>query len=107
MYCSIRDDGTVRPLAGAGIEIVLVAPGSLNCMFAPSRGRELKCNVGRGYIQDGDVRPLAGAGIEIGRRRDRAQFPVVRPLAGAGIEILIRENMGDDAAGSPPRGGGN
>ena len=41
-------DGTVRPLAGAGIEIVGTAMYLNANPFAPSRGRELKsvfCNL--------------------------------------------------------------
>ena len=54
----------VRPLAGAGIEIEDGTGAWIPPAFAPSRGRELK------YPSTADrvptrVRPLAGAGIEI------------------------------------------
>ena len=57
--------GTVRPLAGAGIEIVFL----------------LRVPPGRW------VRPLAGAGIEISMGIPVLVYGKVRPLAGAGIEI--------------------
>ena len=58
---------TVRPLAGAGIEISMHA---LISTVTP-------------------VRPLAGAGIEIRCHRMDFRGKQVRPLAGAGIEISI------------------
>ena len=57
--------GGVRPLAGAGIEIVDVLQENVSGGFAPSRGRELKCGVGEVTISEILVRPLAGAGIEM------------------------------------------
>ena len=56
----------VRPLAGAGIEIVhhRSHPGNRG-RFAPSRGRELKLSTTVRTPETVAVRPLAGAGIEI------------------------------------------
>ena len=56
----------VRPLAGAGIEMVELRPGELRFLrFAPSRGRELKLDEDGHVCWEDHVRPLAGAGIEI------------------------------------------
>ena len=54
----------VRPLAGAGIEIIPSCPSSDWIGFAPSRGRELKWGC-TAFCLSPQVRPLAGAGIEI------------------------------------------
>ena len=55
---------SVRPLAGAGIEILSAVFVIGKRQFAPSRGRELKYVLAG--LHDVDlVRPLAGAGIEM------------------------------------------
>ena len=78
----------VRPLAGAGIEILsLRFADTMVKLFAPSRGRELKFLTSRLSQNYPCVRPLAGAGIEIDNGNFFADFFTVRPLAGAGIEI--------------------
>ena len=77
---------SVRPLAGAGIEIGCPAVG-------PARPL---------------VRPLTGAGIEMGGHpADRLGPAQVRPLTGAGIEIQVSRDLKLVARGSPPHGGGN
>ena len=65
--------GRVRPLTGAGIEIGPPCSDDTRRQFAPSRGRELKYH---DYNVDDRfrVRPLAGAGIEI-------RIPRAIPLA--------------------------
>ena len=51
----------VRPLAGAGIEIVLIVPENPFFPFAPSRGRELKLDkLGRAALPPGS--PPRGGG---------------------------------------------
>ena len=55
----------VRPLAGAGIEILKTEDLTGLAKFAPSRGRELKSFETVSSASRGMVRPLAGAGIEI------------------------------------------
>ena len=55
----------VRPLAGAGIEMIQQSIEFLFLLFAPSRGRELKCCGALRCWCCYPVRPLAGAGIEI------------------------------------------
>ena len=58
-------DTDVRPLAGAGIEMLIDGLGNRRVLFAPSRGRELKYQAHRQDHHNQRVRPLAGAGIEI------------------------------------------
>ena len=55
----------VRPLAGAGIEITCLDGASAHGQFAPSRGRELKSARSVRILAGQTVRPLAGAGLEI------------------------------------------
>ena len=77
---------TVRPLAGAGIEISLPEAPDQRRSFAPSRGRELKCK----HIGPDRRIPLfaPSRGRELKYTVQAGIiFLLVRPLAGAGIEI--------------------
>ena len=58
---------SVRPLAGAGIEIHRPRLLQAGAQFAPSRGRELKYISHLRSYPRRRVRPLAGAGIEISK----------------------------------------
>ena len=83
-FLTACQNGKVRPLAGAGIEIGELPMNATARRFAPSRGRELKYVVFINMLVRNDVRPLAGAGIEICGAR-----------------------LAASRASSPPRGGGN
>ena len=75
---------SVRPLAGAGIEIVWKLSDNLKV----------------------NVRPLAGAGIEIYRKRlDIWRLPFA-PSLGRELKLVLASMVILNAS-SPPRGGGN
>ena len=80
---------SVRPLAGAGIEI---DPGQsqMYCsMFAPSRGRELKYSrFPRRACRDAFA-PSRGRELKSPTCIACIRYTMVRPLAGAGIEMKI------------------
>ena len=104
--CSIY---AVRPLAGAGIEILwwmLIQSGrwfapsrgrelkypenavsSISVAFAPSRGRELKFVTESLDFLLFSFAPSRGRELKLSTGRSPTSLPVVRPLAGAGIEI--------------------
>ena len=85
LYTGPRPSGGVRPLTGAGIEMVPAPP----------------------FFRGRSVRPLTGAGIEMLCAGLACPRSAVRPLTGAGIEIVGVSMLSRVSLGSPPHGGGN
>ena len=85
-----REAYAVRPLAGAGIEIIWdpLAPDKI--AFAPSRGRELKFVLNGENIFTHPFAPSRGRELKYSPSVRDISKGCVRPLAGAGIEIQPR-----------------
>ena len=96
---------TVRPLAGAGIEITPARLGAIFSMFAPSRGRELKSGVYGDIERQQSVRPLAGAGIEIARGITCILKSPFAPSRGRELKYRGTCAAHIVSEGSPPCGG--
>ena len=63
-------NGSVRPLAGAGIEIYFLPPQCwADIEFAPSRGRELKSRIACGTKEKGWFAPSRGRELKYEHRR--------------------------------------
>ncbi len=79
----------VAPLAGAWIEMGVTLAESLAALSPPSRGRGLKCPLGKAAGVAVKVAPLAGAWIEIRQRVSGGGRPRCRPpRGGRGLKSL-------------------
>ena len=94
---------TVRPLAGAGIEIHQAGSQADGHQFAPSRGRELKCRCESRPGLPG-VRPLAGAGIEILREFAKLILNTFAPSRGRELKSLKQICLSQCRQFAPSRG---